>query len=148
MINHHETVGWFIFPPETYNGVTYQFQSTDICADDGVKNGNSCQGAAEKQKVQLSKNNDEGDDWGGMRDLDHKSENVQKIVKAYERMLIDDLGYVGFRYDMAKGFCRISFQRDYNSAANAKYSVGEVWTYDIPEMKKWIENTEMVQWSL
>lgn len=141
VINHHETVGWFIFPPETYNGVTYQFQSTDICADDGVKNGNSCQGAAEKQKVQLSKNNDEGDDWGGMRDLDHKSENVQKIVKAYERMLIDDLGYVGFRYDMAKGFAGYHF-KDYNSAANAKYSVGEVWTYDIPEMKKWIENTE------
>ena len=97
-------------PPETYNGVTYQFQSTDICADDGVKNRNSCEDAAREQNVQLSKNNDEGDDWGGMRDLDHKSENVQKIVKAYERMLIDDLGYVGFRYDMAKGFAGYHFK--------------------------------------
>lgn len=37
-----------------------------------------------------------------MRDLDHSSENVQTIVKAYLDMLLNDFGYAGFRYDMVK----------------------------------------------
>ena len=35
---------------------------------------------------------------------DHKSENVQKNVKAYLKMLLEDFGYIGFRYDMVKGY--------------------------------------------
>lgn len=34
VINHHNTNGWFGFPAETYKGVTYQFKSTDITAND------------------------------------------------------------------------------------------------------------------
>ena len=33
---------------------------------------------------------------------DHKSENVQKIIKAYLKFLKEDMGYTGFRYDMVK----------------------------------------------
>lgn len=45
VINHHNNLGvngsWVDFPAETYNGVTYQFKSTDICAnDDGGKTKN------------------------------------------------------------------------------------------------------------
>ncbi len=39
-----------------------------------------------------------------MRDLDHSSQNVQTIVKAYLDMLLNDFGYAGFRYDMVKGY--------------------------------------------
>ena len=39
VINHRRNVSnWVDFPAETYDGVTYQLQSTDICAnDDGGK---------------------------------------------------------------------------------------------------------------
>ena len=101
VINHHNTEGWFAFPKETYKGETYQFQSTDICKND---DGGATLTQANKDGVSLSENNDTGEDWGGCRDMDHKSANVQRIVKAYEDYLLNDLGYAGFRYDMVKGF--------------------------------------------
>ena len=138
VINHHGTNnGWFGFPAETYNGVTYQNLSTDICADD---DGGKAATEARKTGTQLSQNNDEGEGWGGMRDLDHKSANVQKIVKAYENYLLNDLGYAGFRYDMVKGFAA-SHVGDYNTAANVKYSVGEYWDGNANTVKAWIDAT-------
>ena len=95
---------------------------------------------ARKTGTQLSQNNDEGEGWGGMRDLDHKSANVQKIVKAYENFLLNDLGYAGFRYDMVKGF-GASHVGDYNTAANVKYSVGEYWDGNANTVKAWIDAT-------
>ena len=138
VINHHGTNnGWFGFPAETYNGVTYQNLSTDVCADD---DGGAAATEARKTGTQLSQNNDEGEGWGGMRDLDHKSGNVQKIVKAYENFLLNDLGYAGFRYDMVKGFAA-SHVGDYNTAVNVKYSVGEYWDGNANTVKAWIDAT-------
>ncbi len=137
VINHHGTDnGWFGFPSETYNSETYQHQFTDICAND-----DHGKAAAEATRlgVQLSSNNDDGEDWDGMRDLDHKSANVQRIVKAYEQFLINDLGYVGFRYDMVKGFSG-SHVGDYNQAAGISYSVGECWDSK-QTIINWIEAT-------
>lgn len=101
VINHHNTTGWFGFPAETYNGVTYQLLSTDIVANDD--NGKAATQAA-KEGVKLSANNDEGENWDGMRDLDHKSENVQKIMRVYAKYLVNDLGYAGFRYEPLNPF--------------------------------------------
>ena len=138
VINHHGTNnGWFGFPAEVYKGVTYQNLSTDVCADD---DGGKAATEARKTSTQLSQNNDEGEGWGGMRDLDHKSGNVQKIVKAYENFLLNDLGYAGFRYDMVKGF-GASHVGDYNTAANVKYSVGEYWDGNANTVKAWIDAT-------
>lgn len=138
VINHHGTNnGWFGFPAETYNGVTYQNLSTDVCADD---DGGAAATEARKTGTQLSQNNDEGEGWGGMRDLDHKSGNVQKIVKAYENFLLNDLGYAGFRYDMVKGFAA-SHVGNYNTAANVTYSVGEYWDGNANTVKAWIDAT-------
>ena len=138
VINHHGTNnGWFGFPAEVYKGVTYQNLSTDVCADD---DGGKAATEARKTGTQLSQNNDEGEGWGGMRDLDHKSGNVQKIVKAYEHFLLNDLGYAGFRYDMVKGF-GASHVGDYNTAANVKYSVGEYWDGNANTVKAWIDAT-------
>ena len=138
VINHHGTNnGWFGFPAETYKGVTYQNLSTDVCADD---DGGAAATEARKTGTQLSQNNDDGEGWGGMRDLDHKSGNVQNIVKAYENYLLNDLGYAGFRYDMVKGFAA-SHVGNYNTAANVTYSVGEFWDGNANAVKGWIDGT-------
>ncbi len=136
VINHHNTDGWFTFPAEIYKGVTYQLKSTDIVANDDK--GKTAKEAT-KQGVSLSKNNDEGEDWEGCRDLDHKSENVQTIIKAYLKYLKDDLGYTGFRYDMVKGFSG-SHVADYNKTVGVEYSVGEYWDSNA-RIQSWINAT-------
>ena len=127
VVNHHQTNGWWNFPRETYGTETYQLQTTDIVANDDAHNaGYTTAAQAQRDGITLSSNNDEGEDFSGMRDLDHKSANVQRIVKAYEHFLVNDLGYVGFRYDMVKGFAG-SHVGNYNDAAGVSFSVGECW---------------------
>ena len=138
VINHRKNVSnWVDFPKETYNGVTYEMVSTDICANDD-------DGETKKWATQngysLSTNNDTGEGWGGMRDLDHKSENVQKSVKAYLKYLLEDLGYTGFRYDMVKGYSA-SFTKMYNEDSKPQFSVGECWDSS-NTIKNWIDGTE------
>lgn len=139
VINHHnnDNTGWWGFPSEQYNGITYQLLPSDIVRND---DGGATLTQANLMGVQLSANNDEGEDWGGMRDLDHKSTNVQNIVKAYQKFLVNDLGYSGFRYDMVKGF-NGSHVGDYNDAAGVKYSVGEYWDGNINNLESWINST-------
>ena len=136
VVNHHDTDGWFTFPAEVYKGVTYQFKSTDIVANDDK--GKTAKEAT-KQGISLSKNNDEGEDWDGCRDLDHKSQNVQTIIKAYLKYLKDDLGYTGFRYAMVKGFSG-SHVADYNKSVGVEYSVGEYWDSNA-RIQSWINAT-------
>ena len=136
VINHRNTEGWYTFPAETYKGVTYQMQSTDICKND---DGGTTATQAATDGVSLSQNNDEGTDFGGCRDIDHKSENVQKVIKAYLKYLKDDLGYTGFRYDMVKGFDG-SHVADYNDATGVEYSVGEYWDGN-DKIESWINRT-------
>ena len=136
VVNHRNTDGWYAFPAETYKGVTYQMLSTDICKND---DGGSTAIQAKKDGVSLSNNYDEGTDFGGCRDIDHKSENVQKVIKAYLKYLKDDLGYTGFRYDMVKGFDG-SHVADYNDATGVEYSVGEYWDGN-DKIESWINRT-------
>lgn len=137
VINHRNTEGWYTFPAETYKGVTYQMQSTDICKND---DGGATATQAATDGVSLSQNNDEGTDFGGCRDIDHKSENVQKVIKAYLKYLKDDLGYTGFRYDMVKGFDG-SHVADYNDATGVEFSVGEYWDGN-DKIESWINRTK------
>lgn len=137
VVNHRNTDGWFTFPAETYKGVTYQMQSTDICKND---DGGATATQAATDGVSLSQNNDEGTDFGGCRDIDHKSENVQKVIKAYLKYLKDDLGYTGFRYDMVKGFDG-SHVADYNDATGVEFSVGEYWDGN-DKIESWINRTK------
>lgn len=136
VVNHRNTDGWFTFPTETYNGVTYKMQPTDICKND---DGGATAKQATKEGVSLSNNNDEGQDWDGCRDLDHNSANVQKIIKAYLKFLKEDMGYTGFRYDMVKGFSG-THVADYNDATGVKFSVGEYWDVN-PSIINWINKT-------
>ena len=138
VVNHRGTMtNWVDFPAETYNGVTYQMLPTDICADD---DGGETKNWASKNGYQLSANNDTGEGWSGMRDLDHKSANVQKCVKAYTKYLVEDLGYTGFRYDMVKGFSA-SYVADYNNHAGVQFSVGENFG-NVEEAKRWIDGAK------
>ena len=140
VINHRGNVSnWVNFPAETYQGVTYQMQSTDICRND---DGGATLTWANTNGYELSANNDTGEGWDGMRDLDHKSENVQDNVKAYLNMLLNDLGYTGFRYDMVKGFSA-SFLGKYNSEAQPQFSVGEYWDGNASTVQNWLNGTKV-----
>ncbi len=135
VVNHRKTLGsWVDFPKETYKGVDYQLLSTDITSnDDGGETAKHTGGKS------LSSNRDTGEDWGGMRDLDHMSANVQSNVAAYLDLLLNDLGYTGFRYDMVKGYAA-RFTGKYNAAAKPQFSVGECWDSS-STIASWIANT-------
>lgn len=132
VINHRASVddNWLHFPAETYKGVTYQLTGADICKDDEAKdNGYNPTGEY-----------DTGEPWGGARDLDHTGANVQKNVNAYLDFLLNDLGYVGFRYDFVKGFGG-EFVKLYNNTAKPKFSVGECWDGNKTVVVDWINST-------
>lgn len=138
VVNHRGNLStWVDFPREVnpLDGKTYEMVSTDIC-----KNDDGGETAKHTGGLSLSQNNDEGEDWAGMRDLDHKSENVQNCIKAYVKYLVDYLGYTGFRYDMVKGFWA-SHVKDYNQYAGVQYSVGECWDSN-STIEGWVDYTE------
>ena len=138
VINHRRNLSnWVDFPKETWNGENYEMLSTDICAND---DGGATKKWATSNGYSVSANNDTGEGWGGMRDLDHKSENVQRIVKAYLNFLLSDLGYAGFRYDMVKGYSG-SYTKMYNEDSKPQFSVGECWDSS-NTIRKWIDDTE------
>lgn len=147
VINHRKNVSnWVDFPKETYKGVTYELKSTDICSDD---DGGACKTWATQNGYSLGNpeqpsevyNNENCEDWGGMRDLDHTSQNVQTNVKAYLHMLLEDLGYAGFRYDMVKGYPG-KYTALYNKDAQPTYSVGEFWDGNASNCIKWLNATK------
>ena len=130
VINHRRNLSsWTDFPAEEYNGVTYQLTYNDICSNDEAA-----------QNYQVGPNKDTGEGWGGMRDLDHKSENVQTNVKAYLKFLLNDLGYAGFRYDMVKGYAA-EYTKLYNEDSQPQFSVGEYWDSS-SKIKTWIDGTD------
>lgn len=141
VINHRNNLGnagsWVDYPKESYKGVDYQMLPSDICAND---DGGKTAAWAKQQGISLSANNDTGEGWDGCRDLDHKSANVNRCVKAYLDFLLNDLGYAGFRYDMVKGYSP-SFTADYNATAKPRFSVGEYWDGTQP-IKTWIDGTK------
>ena len=146
VINHRKNFSnWVDFPKEVYNGVTYELKSTDIVADDywyddkGTKHWTKdCDDAKANP---LSSNKDTGEGWSGLRDLDHKSENVQTNVKAYLKFLLEDLGYTGFRYDMVKGYAA-EYTKMYNEDSKPQFSVGECWD-GTNTIRKWIDGAGM-----
>ena len=128
VINHRGTLTtWNDFPTETYKNVDYTLTYEDICSDD----------EAAAKGYQVGKNKDTGEGWDGLRDLDHKSENVQTAVKAYLKFLLNDLGYTGFRYDMVKGYSA-EYTKMYNEDSKPQFSVGECWDSS-NTIKNWID---------
>lgn len=138
VVNHRNTTGsWYDFPVEQYNGITYRMYPSDICSNDEIAT--SWDGFA-TSGIKLG-NADTGTNWSGMRDLDHTSDNVQKVIKAYLDFLRNDIGYAGFRYDMALGF-GAGFVGKYNYSAQPDFSVGENWS-DCNTIKNWMDDTRV-----
>jgi len=132
VINHRVGVtNWCDFPAETYKGTTYKLGMSDICKNDECKDNNYNPTGAY----------DTGENWAYARDLDHTSSNVQNNVKAYMDKLLNDLGYVGFRYDFVKGF-GATYVGQYNKAAQPQFSVGECWDGDKTVVTNWIKGTK------
>ena len=98
----------------------------DICWDDecGMGSGNTdCGGDAGKGP------------WA--RDIDHHSPATQQKELTYLRYLKDELGYIGFRYDYARGFEPKHFAY-YNAMVRPTFSVGEFWGTS-GDIKDWIK---------
>ncbi len=138
VINHKSgKSGWVDFANETVTGpVTGETYSmtwslADICRND------ECSGSG----YTPTGANDEGENFDGSRDLDHTSANVQKNVKTYQKYLIDELGYDGFRYDMCKGYSGY-YVGLYNKASEPTFSVGEYWDGNAETLRWWLNETK------
>jgi alpha-amylase len=134
VINHRSgNTNWCDFPTETWNGHTMNWTLADICnGDDG--------GYTKTQGYDVSGANDTGDDFGGSRDLDHTSLNVQNNIKIYLDFLLNDLKYKGFRYDMVKGY-GAQYVGMYNDSSQPEFSVGEYWDGEYNNVVGWINGT-------
>ncbi|MCA0151710.1 alpha-amylase family glycosyl hydrolase [Winogradskyella vincentii] len=82
---------------------------------------------------------DEGWSWGGARDLNHQSEEVQEGLKTYLTHL-KNLGFDSWRYDYVKGF-PAKYVGEYNAFTSYYYSVGEFWDGNVNLIKAWVDQT-------
>ena len=85
-------------------------------------------------------NYDTGEGFDGARDLDHTNPLVQQNCITYQNFLLNELGYVGFRLDMTKGYAP-QYTGKYNSATNPIFSVGEYFDGNTDLLKQWINGT-------
>lgn len=142
VFNHKTAVGkngsWVDFANEertsekTGKTYTLNWTTADICVDD---NG----GYTASHFPGTYGANDTGEDFDGARDLDHTSANVQQNCKTYLDFIVNELGYIGFRLDMVKGY-HPQYTKMYNEYAQPKYCVGELWS-GLDDIKWWINNT-------
>ena len=139
MVLNHKSgkSGWIDLANESVTGPVTgeQYSMTwtlaDICrSDECVGAGYAATGAQ-----------DEGEDFDGSRDLDHTSANVQKNVKTYQRYLMEELGYDGFRYDMCKGYAGY-YVGLYNKASEPSFSVCEYWDGNAETLRWYLESTK------
>lgn len=144
VINHRGgATRWTDFPTETnpYDGKSYSMTLSDICNTDEYNT--SADAASERSTYGKATGvADTGDNFNGLRDLDHTSTNVQNNVKAYLKYLLNYLGYAGFRYDMVKGYAG-RFTGIYNADANPIYSVGEYWDGNASNVENWLNATKV-----
>ena len=115
-----ETVGDYsvTWDNENYTGI--------VCNDDQPGGGNY----------------DTGDGFDGARDLDHTNSLVQQNCITYQNFLLNEIGYVGFRLDMTKGYSA-QYTGKYNAATNPIFSVGEYFDGNTDLLKQWINGTSV-----
>lgn len=87
-------------------------------------------------------NYDTGEGFDGARDLDHTNARVQQNCITYQNFLLNELGYVGFRLDMTKGYAP-QYTGKYNAATNPMFSVGEYFDGNVDLLKAWINGTSV-----
>ena len=153
VINHKNGLtNWADFPNETVTGpttgenytVTWATDMSNlwgICSNDEVFAQNNGLHDGTQYACSSDANADEGDNFDGCRDLDHTNGQVQDNINNYLDFLLDELGYVGFRYDMVKGYAGY-YTGLYNMHALPEFSVGEYWDSSFSNVvNNWIKET-------
>lgn len=125
------------FPAETYNGKVYDMADGSIVSNDNIWS--NLDGWGKGVPDSYKGKADTGDRFDGCRDLDHTNATVQEHIKAYTSFLINELNYVGFRYDMVKGYDG-KYTKIYNEYSKPQFSVGEFWDKYDP-IAAWIDKT-------
>ena len=128
VINHVAgSSGWCTFSPLDFGEYgKFQPEASWICSSDEMNTSSeagSCKGKATgaiDDGYGSEANYDSGRDW------DHNNAKVRDMCKAYLKWLRNDIKIDGFRYDYCKGFHN-SHINEYNSAAEAYFSVMEMW---------------------
>ena len=138
VVNHRAGyTSWGDFPLDDFGTYgSYQLTADHICSTDEMNTDPSAGSWYGKAKGAP----DSGENWGGARDLDHTSPQVQNAVAAYLKWLRGDVGYDGFRYDFVKGFAA-QYVGQYNREAQPTLSVGEYWDGSYDNVWAWIKNT-------
>lgn len=148
VINHKKGVyDWADFPVESYTntttGKTYNINwSTDKTKMWGVTlNDELYTNGTSGYTDDGTGHYDEGDDFSGYRDLDHVNPGVQQNCITYMDFLLNELGYIGFRLDMVKGY-KPYYTGMYNAATHPAFSVGEYWD-GYSNIVNWIGETAL-----
>ena len=131
VVNHVAgSTGWCSFATLNFNPYgSFSPTAEWICRTDEMNSdptAGTCQGkatGANDDGYGSEANYDSGRDW------DHQNEQVRNMCKAYLRWLRNVIKIDGFRYDYCKGFHN-SHIDEYNKAAEAYFSVMEMWDGD------------------
>lgn len=132
VINHAASnTGWCSMASENF-GEYGSFSPTMswICSTDEAFTGGHCS--------QTPGNPDDGygseANYEAGRDWDHNNAEVREMFKAYLKWMRYVVGFDGFRYDYCKGFHN-SHINEYNTAAQAYFSVMEYWDGNVETLK-------------
>lgn len=145
VINHKSGNNWIDFDNEnfgTYGSFTlYEsgHKSQYVCRDDEV---------SKQAGWTATGNKDAGYDvqceasggYCAARDLDHSNSYLRDAIKAYLKWMKNEIGYDGWRYDLVKGYLG-KYNKEYNQAAGAYFSVGEYWDGSYDALVHWINET-------
>lgn len=136
VINHAAAIdGWCDFAQLNFGSYgTFKPDASWICNTDEM-NSNPEAGAC---KGKATGNPDDGygseANYDSARDWDHNDADVRNMFKAYLKWLRNDIKIDGFRYDYCKGFHN-SHINDYNTAAEAYFSVMEFWDGNVSTLQ-------------
>ena len=130
VINHGAAwSGWCDFAQLNFGAYgTFKPDASWICRTDEMNysdEAGACKGKA-TGNADDGYYGDDDKDYRSARDWDHTQTKVQDMFKAYLKWLRYDIKIDGFRYDYCKGFHN-SHINDYNTAAQAYFSVMEMW---------------------
>lgn len=83
---------------------------------------------------------DTGDKYDAARDIDHTNETVQDGIITWMNDVLKNAGFVGWRYDMVKGYDGI-YNGYYNAKTLPEFSVGEYYDGSYDKISSWLERT-------
>ena len=128
VINHGASwSGWCDFAQLNFGSYgTFKPETSWICSTDEMFSNPAAGDCRNKTKGNADDGYGDEANYEAGRDWDHTQQQVRDMFKAYLKWLRNDVKVDGFRYDYCKGFHN-SHINDYNTAAQAYFSVMEMW---------------------